>query len=217
VVTVRAPAQPDFYRAPTLALYDWYVLGFMNYVVWRCPTRELLAQYDAHVSGHHLDVGVGTGYYLDRCRFPTPRPSLMLLDLSVHPLRWAKRRLRRYRPRLKAASVLAPIDLDGERFDSIGLCYVIHCLPGDPAIRAEAFGHLRALLNPGGVLFGSTLLARGVQRGLLARGFTTFFNALGALGNARDDRVWLEQALGKHFREVEIRMVGCAALFVARA
>lgn len=42
--------------------------------IWKCPTPRLLAHYDRHVSANHLDVGVGAGYFLDRCRFPAPAP-----------------------------------------------------------------------------------------------------------------------------------------------
>jgi hypothetical protein len=212
-----APSQPDIYGAPFLTIYDWYVLGFMNRFVWHCPTRELLGLYDEHVSGHHLDVGVGTGYYLDNCRFPTPAPELVLLDRSVHPLRWAARRLGRYHPRVKAASILAPVEMDGERFDSIGLNYVVHCLPGDLRTKSEAFRNLRALLNPGGVMFGGTLLGRGVPQNVLAHCFRLSANLLGVFGNRRDDLAGLDRELRAHFSTVEITVIGCVALFAARA
>jgi len=47
---------------PLLSGYDLWVLGFSNTFVWRCPTRLLLEFYNEHISGNHLDVGVGTGY-----------------------------------------------------------------------------------------------------------------------------------------------------------
>ncbi|MFN0073455.1 MAG: class I SAM-dependent methyltransferase [Chloroflexota bacterium] len=215
-MTVRARiGQPDIYRAPFLAVYDWFVLGFMNHVMWRCPTRTLLAQYDAYVSAHHLDVGVGTGYYLDQCQFPTLSPSLTLLDVSPSPLKWAARRLSRYEPRLHATSVLEPIDLAGERFDSIGLNYVVHCLPGRFPAKAAAFRNLRPLLRPGGVLFGATMLGKGVHRHLPAECFFRASNMLRVFGNRHDDLGALKQALTEQFSQVEIRVVGCMALFVA--
>ena len=64
------------YSARTLKLYDALVLGFSNRFLWRCPTAELLALYDANVSANHLDAGVATGFFLDACRFPVARPRL---------------------------------------------------------------------------------------------------------------------------------------------
>ncbi len=87
------------YGPVVLAAYDAFVLGFSNRFVWRCPTPRLLAHDDAHVSANHLDVGVGTGYFLDRCRFPDPDPALALLAVDPAARGWARRRLRRHRPR----------------------------------------------------------------------------------------------------------------------
>src|SRR5215471_7704675 len=70
------------YTPSTLALYDLVVLGFSNSLVWKCSSRLILDFYNEHISGKHLDIGVGTGYFLDRCRFPTSTPTIALLDLN---------------------------------------------------------------------------------------------------------------------------------------
>lgn len=54
-----------------LRLYDPLVLGFFARVVWRCPTRRLVAHYARHVGRRHLDIGPGTGYFLKHARLPT--------------------------------------------------------------------------------------------------------------------------------------------------
>jgi hypothetical protein len=199
-----------------LAVYDWWVLGLSNRFAWRCPRERLLAHYDAHVSANHLDVGVGTGYFLDRCRFPTPAPSLALLDLNPSALRWAARRVRRYRPRTYLGDVLEPIGLGGTRFGSIGLNFLLHCLPGDFSTKAAAFRHLRALLGDDGVIFGSTILGRGVRRNRLARGLMAAYNRKGIFSNSWDDRGGLERALEAHFGQYRVKIEGCVALFSAR-
>jgi hypothetical protein len=70
------------YSTSTLALYDWFVLGVSNRFVWNCQSEHILALYDRYVTANHLDVGVGTGYFLAHCRFPHDRPRLGLLDLN---------------------------------------------------------------------------------------------------------------------------------------
>ena len=67
-----APGQA-VYRPWVLYAYDLYVLKLSCSLAWRCPASELLEQYNRLISGKHLDVGVGTGYFLDRCRFPVER------------------------------------------------------------------------------------------------------------------------------------------------
>ena len=94
------------YSKSMLAIYDLFVLGFSNRVVWRCPSQRILALYDRYITANHLDVGVGTGYFLDRCRFPNDRPRLALMDLNANCLDAAGKRLARYRPEVYRANVM---------------------------------------------------------------------------------------------------------------
>jgi hypothetical protein len=57
----------------------------------------------------HLDVGVGTGYFLDRCTFPVAAPEVHLMDLNPNCLEKTARRIRRYRPVTHRCNVLDPI------------------------------------------------------------------------------------------------------------
>jgi hypothetical protein len=74
------------YSLPLLCFwYDLSVFGFNNPAVWKCPTRELIEHYRAHVCGNHLEAGVGTGFLLDRCGFPIETSRLVLVDLKSEP------------------------------------------------------------------------------------------------------------------------------------
>ncbi len=200
-----------------LGIYDLLVLGLSNPLLWRCPTPAIVALYDRHVSDRHLDVGVGTGYFLDRCRFPSPSPTVALLDLNENALRYTEDRIRRYRPVSYVANVLEPVDVDLAPFRSIGVNYVLHCLPGDMRAKARVFAHLRPLLAEGGVLFGSTILGAGVSPSAPARALMGFYNRRGIFDNREDTREGLEAALAASFREHEVTLRGCVALFTARA
>jgi SAM-dependent methyltransferase len=206
----------QIYTPLALAVYDWYVLGFSNRFVWRCPTRHLLADYDQHISARHLDIGVGTGYFLDHCRFPTLQPSLTLLDLNANALRWTARRLRRYQARTYQADVLMPIEMRGDQFDSIGMSLLLHCVPGDFSTKSAVFGHIRPLLKKGGVVFGSTVLGTGVPHNSLARRLLATYNKTGLFSNTTDSAADLERALRLYFDEIHMRVEGCVALFSAR-
>ena len=197
-------------------LYDVGVLGYSNRFVWKCPTPTQLAWYDAHVSANHLDVGVGTGYYTAHCRYPSPSPRLALMDLNANSLEHAASRAVRYSPETYRRNVLDPIDFDSPRFDSIGLNNLLHCLPGSMDEKAVVFDHLRPLLNPGGCVFGSTLLQGDVPRSMQARVLMRIYNRKGIFSNTRDTRESLERALHKRFKESQITVHGCVALFRAR-
>lgn len=86
----------EFYTRRSLAVYDLMILGYFSRLAWRCPAHRILVHYDRHISSNHLDIGVGTGYFLDRCRYPEPAPRLALLDASAGCLDAASRRLARY-------------------------------------------------------------------------------------------------------------------------
>lgn len=199
-----------------LPFYDAIVYGFNQPVLWRCPESRLIALYDENVSGRHLDIGVATGRLLDECRFPVSAPELTLMDLNPNSLRAASRRLRRYRPRAHRANVLEPWGLPPASFDSIAMTHLLHCVPGTFADKGVAFAHARQALAPGGVLFGVTILGRGIAVSRLARLEIAANNRLGVLSNRDDDAAGLESALREHFSTCEVEVVGAVALFTAR-
>jgi hypothetical protein len=216
---VQSPthAGQAIYSPKTLALYDLVVLGVSNPLVWRCPTRRILALYNRHVTDEHLDVGVGTGWYLDHCQFPAGAPPRVgLMDLNPHSLAAAARRIARYRPQQYQADVLQPVQVDAAPFRSIALTYLLHCLPGPIEAKAAAFDHMAPLLRPDGVVFGATLLSGGVERSGAARALMRFYNRKGMFSNEADSVSGLRAALEQRFRDVELEVVGCGALFAAR-
>ena len=160
---------------------------------------------------------MGTGYFLDRCRFPSQTPRIALLDLNPNTLKFTAQRIQRYQPKTYCRNVLEPIAIDTMKFDSVGINYLLHCLPGSIEFKAVAFDQLKALMNPNAVLFGSTLLQGGISRNWLAKRLMGVYNKKGIFSNQHDDLDGLQHALSERFREVSIEVVGCAALFSGRA
>jgi hypothetical protein len=107
------PAEIDagqaVYSPMVLHTYDWFVLGLSNHLLWRCPTAELRRLYDRNVSPRHLDIGVGTGYFLDKAKWPVPNPAITLVDLNANSLRAASQRIRRYASQTVLANALEPL------------------------------------------------------------------------------------------------------------
>src|SRR5262245_29998687 len=204
------------YSPAMLGIYDWLVLKFSNHLIWRCPSKYILFLYNQHVTGNHLDVGVGTGYFLDRCRFPNEHPRLCLMDLNPNCLHVAGTRLSRYDPEAIRANALDPIGSRIAPFDSISLTYLLHCLLGTIRTKTAVFHHLKLLLNPGGVIFGATLLSEGVYRNWAAKRLMAFYNSKGIFANNHDDLASLRAVLTDHFARVHLDVVGCAALFSGR-
>ncbi len=204
------------YSKLVLAVYDLEVLGLELPVVFKCPARRIRQLYDAHASGRHLDVGVGTGYFLDKCRFPAPRPVIHLMDLNENCLATTSRRIARYGPVAHRWTVLDPPPAGLPRFDSIGASNFLHCLPGDMAAKEAVFRNLKPLLNEGGVFFGTTVLGKGVDCGSLYRWLNGVYNKAAIFSNLDDGPAELEQALRNHFARWTLEVVGSMALFTGR-
>lgn len=203
------------YTPLVLRTYDWVVLGLSNQLLWRCPTAELRRLYDRNVSVRHLDVGVGTGYFLDKAEWSVANPSITLLDLNPNCLRVASQRISRFAPRTVLANILNP--LPGlEPFSSVGLCYLLHCIPGTINEKAVVFDHLRPLLAPGAHVFGATIVQGKVPRSAPAQALMNLYNRKGIFSNAEDTVEDLDAALRQRFNHVKIATKGAVALFEAR-
>ena len=217
-MTASPPAGRDVgyaaYTPGVLQFYDLLVHGVSNRWAWRCPTTSLTALYEQRLADPHLDVGVGTGYFLDRARLSVQRPRITLLDPNQHCLDAAARRIARYQPQCVLADALEPLPAIGP-FASIGLLYVLHCLPGTMAAKAVIFDRLKPLLATGGTLFGATIVDDGVGANGAARALMAFYNWKGIFSNRSDTQRNLEAELRRRFERVETTRRGCVVLFAA--
>jgi SAM-dependent methyltransferase len=196
-----------------LRIYDPLILGFFTPVVWRCPTSRLVDGYRRNVGRRHLDVGPGTGYFLDRARLPD-HSLVTLLDPNVHVLEHASRRLRRLDVTTVEADVCKPLPIDGP-FDSAALNGVLHCLPGPLPRKAAAIADVAAVLAPTGVLFGASILGTSGRHTRLARSLLKGNNRRGTFDNLGDTEDGLREILEASFERVELETVGSMAIFTA--
>ena len=111
----RIRAGQAIYTRRNLRLYDFIVHSVSNHLVWNCPTQRLVEHYNKHVTANHLDVGVGTGYFLDHCRFPSHTPRIALADVNRNSLDFAARRIARHTPETYLRNVLEPVSIDAAK------------------------------------------------------------------------------------------------------
>jgi len=81
--------------------------------------------------------------------------------------------------------------------------------------KLKAVDHLRPLMGKGAVLFGATILGRGVAPNGAARSLLNLYNGQGVFNNREDDIASLSDGLRRRFDQVEIETEGCDALFRA--
>ena len=210
---------PDSIKAYTrlgLHLYDPLIVNLVAPRVWGCTPDILVDFYREHVTSNHADIGVGTGYFLDRCGFPSANPRLVLIDLQPNCLEYTARRLLRYRPRMYVRDVLRPIeDIAGGPFDSIALPGIIHCLPGDLTQKSRVFDTLAPLTRAGTRIFGYTLVYDGVQDSVRRFLVHPLLNGLRVIDNRNDHLRDLRRELTTRFVDCKVELIGCMALFSA--
>jgi hypothetical protein len=82
--------------------------------------------------------------------------------------------------------------------------------------KLKAVDHLRPVMNKNAVLFGATILGRGIEPNAPAQFLLRLYNGKGVFNNLDDDLAGLTGGLRSRFSQVDIETRGCVALFRAR-
>lgn len=213
--TLQLKISQLFINPVSLGFYD-PVSYAVNKYIWRCSNQKILTHYRGNIGNNHLEFSPGTGKLLDDLNIPTANLRLSLVDSNRACLRKSKIRLARYSPNVFQCSILEPLDMIGERFDSICVNHILHCIPRDFHTKGIVFYHLKRLLKSDGVLFGSTVISKGVNQTMLSYPLNRLLNLIGFYNNTDDRVIELDRALKTYFREVSIQVQGSAVLFTAR-
>ena len=200
------------YTPFTLKLYDLLVLNISNTWIWRCPKHIQLEQFNQNITANHLDIGVGTGYYLKKCQWPS-QAKLSLMDLNPNCLEVAKTLLQDRAPNVYLHDIFKPNDSLLDQFNSISMNYLLHCLPGNMDTKSDAIETATSMLIPGGVLFGATILADANFHTKTSKHLAAFYNKKGFFSNQEDTLEALKRTLAQHLTDIEISVVGCVGLF----
>ncbi len=207
------------YTRSFLSVYDLLVLRFSNNYIWKCPTANMLEMYDRYLSTHHLDVGVGTGYFLLHTNKLRQCKKLTLLDVNTNSLKLSEHKLRR-KGRVAvetiAANILGDIPAVPGQFNSVGINYLLHCLPGriDEKL-SRVIENIKPCTTKGCILFGSTILTGDVQHSATARRVLNLYNRRGIFSNHGDTAARLSDVLAESTKNHDVKIVGGVALFSA--
>lgn len=202
----------SMYTKPVLRIYDPIALGMVCPIAWRCSRGTMLQFFNDNVRGKHLDIGPGTGFFLDKATYPVEHPDIVVADLNELVLRTTEKRIIRYRPRTMVQDALMPLQTD-EVFESIAIQNVLHCLPGTMKDKAVVFDNLIPNLGTGGVLFGCTVLGKNHGLGRAGSWMMEKYNDAGSFHNRQDDVQSLESILADRFERYSVRTRGAVAFF----
>ncbi|CAM6918877.1 class I SAM-dependent methyltransferase [Enterobacter hormaechei] len=203
------------YTPFTLNLYDWWVLSISNNYAWRCPTKKyLLPHFLQHLSLNHLDIGVGTGYYL---RSIPANCNISLMDLNSASLSAASAKVGEARIQSKIIHDVFECYPESlrDKFDSISMFYLLHCLPGSMSDKGTVIENAKMALTKDGVLYGATILGDGVIHNGFGKKLMTVYNRKGIFSNTHDSEDELRKILSRHFVNVEVIVKGVVALYTA--
>ncbi|PIG90085.1 hypothetical protein AARAC_001917 [Aspergillus arachidicola] len=222
------PFTTSKYPSIVLYFYDAWLMNFANPYIWRCSTKEVLVPlHQRNIGIHHCDIGCGTGYYLVRHKYPSPKTTIALLDLKSTPLSTTCARLDRSHPTVEVYhhrhDILsieqippAPPSADCAGYDSISITYLIHTLPVRPEEKVKVFAKAKAAIKPSGVVFGATVLGYGPWHSWASRLLLRVLNWEGRLSNIDDNVEVFIQGLRDNFKHVKVDVVGSVFVFEAK-
>ncbi|KAI9819841.1 MAG: hypothetical protein M1827_006410 [Pycnora praestabilis] len=195
-----------------LAVYDWWVLGIVSSYAWRISAKKtLLPFFRQNIGKQHLDIGVGTGYYLAHGQVPADT-QVTLLDLNQNSLDAAKARFGRKDTERLLFDCTQPLPMKAP-FDSISMFYLLHCMPGPVGKKTACFANLKHNLTGDGVLYGATILGAGVHHNWFGRFIISQMNKNGIFDNRGDNEAAIVEGLKEHFHDVHAQVVGAVLLF----
>lgn len=205
------------YRPLLLSIYDFLIMRVLTVYVWRCPAFHYTNLYRDFMSRNHADIGVGTGYVLDRCEYEPGEVRIALFDLQRNCLEYTARRIARFEPEIYQCDALEPIRVGAGSFDSIALGGILHCIPGDMAEKGIVFDSIKPLMHSRTKVFGYTILNQGIHKTRLSKATYFILQKLKVINGLNDSATQLTKELEMRFTSVEVKVIGCVAIFVAHA
>lgn len=205
------------YSKVLLVFYDFFILKIMGSIFWRCSTAQVaLPFFRSHMRRNHLDIGVGTGWFLQHSH-PAPDAPITLCDLNANCIEKTKERLGRPDLRGLQHDILEPLPESIGTFHSISLMYLLHCLPPPQERKCQILSMLKHHLKPDGVLFGCTVLgAKSGNQTWWSKWALRRINRKGRMGNLDDTEEMFVEALKKNYSQVQSQVVGSMLIFSAR-
>ena len=205
------------YRPILLSFYDFLIMRVLTPHVWRCPEKHYAKLYRDGMSRNHADIGVGTGYFLDQCTYQPGEVRIGLFDLQPNCLKYTARRIARFQPETYQCDALEPIQVGANCFDSIALGGILHCIPGNIAEKGVVFDSIKPLMHAHTKVFGYTILNQGVTKTILSRITHFILQKLKVINGFDDSASQLTQELKMRFKVVEVKVIGCVAIFAAHS
>lgn len=209
------PDSAKIYSVKILKIYDFWVLKISNSFAWKCNTQtHLVPFFRKHMKKEHMDIGVGTGFYL---RNIDPYTELTLCDINLNSLFHARKKSSCSDVRILKHNIIDKFSDDvSKKYNSVSLFYVLHCLKGNLHEKCKIFDNIVETLKDDGVFYGATILGVSASHNTFGKILIKKYNSSGVFGNYLDNEQELRYELEKRFSNVNIIVIGTVALFEAK-
>ena len=186
--------------------YDYFVNNINCKYVWKCDQRYIKKLYANNITNKHLEIGPGTGYFIKKYQFN----NLHLVDINQDILDNSKKNLSNSCQNIKIhnQNIFENNNKINEDITSIGLSYVLHCVPNNLDISIDNL--VKNTKNDNQItIFGSTVIPN--KKDFLAMTEIYTLNTLGIFNNINHNKDQLECIISKY--NGKIKHVGNVLLF----
>jgi len=214
------------YKGATEYPKDFKTYDFFTYQInvrfgWGLTLQRILKHYRKFVSQKsHAEVGLATPTLVSQV--VSKDAKITLLDVSdtfLEKSEFWMRDLGYSKVTGYHQDITTPVDPKIPKVDSICLNYVLHCVPGTlaPSSKGVCFQHIKGVLAPGGVCFGTTVLGYNAGHNCFGRWMMGQLNGpkLKVFTNTEDSEADLRASLTAAFKRFELKVYGVSAVWAA--
>lgn len=193
--------------------YDRIVNDFNCKHVWKCSTKNIIDNYQKNISNNHLEIGPGTGFFLNKKNTGINFKKLTLVDVNKDILQFSKKNLEQYYSNIEIlhSDLFSQKISESIYFESVGVNYVLHCVTGN--LQTKLDNLIDNLGNNKYNLFGASVICDPLHMNTIAEYELIFLNTLGIFNNNEDTYYELEEYLNNRNIKFSLKKQGYVAIF----
>lgn len=192
----------------SLKFYDLAVNKINCKYVWRCSENYIFENYKKNIRRKHLEIGPGTGYFLKKIN--NSDIDLTLMDINQPILQFSSNNLKTSFSNVKIRNHNIFEKKIEEKYDSIGINYVLHCVPGK---LEDKIDKLLNNLNKHGILFGATVISDPERLYFLSKLELKALNKFNVFNNSNDYSQNLINYLNYNQIKYDCNLIGNVLIF----
>ena len=193
----------------SLKLYDYLVNDINCSYAWRCHKSNIFENYKNNIKTNHLEIGPGTGYFLEN-NYNIKK--LYLMDINDDTLNFSKNNLSENYQLETINHNIFEDKLEIKDLESVGLNYVLHCVPG--RLEDNIDNLINNLETNNKVnFFGATVVSDKILQNRLSTIELFFLNKYNIFNNEMDTSKNLIDYLKYNHIKYQEKIVGNVLLF----